>query len=413
MASSRAYQKFAELYYERHLPIVDADIDGQKGRIVFEDDKSKIEVTGEDQQFIDIIQNLVPTVRDGTEHLIDIRDMPAGSLQTYLENMQYFTSNEEDPIRAATIKINRGELSPPSDFDETEALQASVELNFSNDELRKLIENYSEISAVKQSDANKMNQPFRKYRDNASYNEERFEEVYEMTVDLLKEVYLNGSPLNCYKEWHETCETDLLNLSQKILDLKDRKQVEWNSLKSRDWNTTEGNASIRFWENKADSIEIGEVEAKIGIERIIEQYSKLFELAREPLRDLAAALDESGTVDLTNMTEVLRFLASNDKQSFTESIEPQLRHGSAHASIETDDSNGVLRIYHGRGKNQTLAKKMDYVEVPPAYYDLSDMVASLLFAMTRVNDRVTLRYMSSQEFRSRMVENIPPGEFSG
>jgi hypothetical protein len=112
------------------------------------------------------------------------------------------------------------------------------------------------------------------------------------------------------------------------------------------------------------------------------------------------------------MGKVLAFLDANDEQSIAESIEPQLRHGSSHESINCDDSEGILRIYDGRGKSRKKIKELDYREIPPAYYYLSDMVAALLFAINRVNDRVVLQYMDSGEFISRMSENIPPEQFS-
>jgi len=196
------------------------------------------------------------------------------------------------------------------------------------------------------------------------------------------------------------------------LTLKKRKEIEWESLKSRDSGTPDGEIYFEFWENKSDDSEKGVIEGEIGIERIINQYAKLFELAREPLRDLAAALDDKDTVDLSNTADVLEFLNSNGQQSFTEPIEPQLRHGSSHASIKPDDSNGILEIYNNRGKSRKLVKKVNYKDAPSAYYHLSDAVAGLIFAFFRVNDRVILRYMSSEEFRHRMVENIPPEGFS-
>jgi len=178
MASSPAFQRFAELYYECKLPILDASLHGSQGKVIFGDNGSKIEVIGDDQQFLDTIQYLVPTVRDGVEQLIDVRDTPAGDLETYMQNWEYFLTSEEDPIQKATVRINQGDVAPPQDFDAKEALEASIELDFDNKELKKLVNNYSELLAVKQSDANRKNQPFRKDRDNASYDKERFEEIY-------------------------------------------------------------------------------------------------------------------------------------------------------------------------------------------------------------------------------------------
>lgn len=416
MGSSPEYQKFAELYYERNRPIVNAYIRQSEGVpegvVVFDDEDWLYPVVGKRQDFLNTVQNLVPTVRDGVKQLIDVRDTAASDPDTYLRNLEFFHTEDDDAILTATRKINQGEISPPSEFDSKNAVEASIRLDFSNEDLRKLIKNYTALLAVMQSDANRMNPPYRNYREEASYDEERFDEVYETAVELLQEEYLNGPPLACYRDWEEIRKTDLLNFSSRLLKLKTRKEIEWENLKSREKSTKPGDAYFRFWQNKTENIKMGKIEGEYGIERILEQYAELFELAREPLQDIAAALDGSGSVDLSDTADVLRFLDSNNQQSFTELIEPQLRHGSSHASIEADDSTATLKIYDGRGQNRKVVKSIDYQDAPFAYYRLSDMVAGLLFAITRVDDRVVLRYLSSPEFRLRMVENIPPEEFS-
>jgi len=411
MGSSPEYRRYAELHYERKLPIVDASIEGSEGTIVFSENGTEIEVEGEDPEFLRTIQNLVPTVRDGVKQLIDVRDTPARNVGTYIRNWEFFLTNEQNPIQKAAVRINQGKTSVPSEFDAREAIKASIEGPTDNKNLQKIVENYSEVLAVKQSDANRMNQPFRKYKDNASYDQERFQEVFETAVEIFQEAFLKGPPLDCYEEWVETRETDLLNFSNKVLSLKKRKKVEWDSLKARKEGVADEDAYIQFWENKSENTEMGKIEGEIGIERILEQYSELFELAREPLRDLAATLDDAGSVNLSDTSDVLEFLDSNDRQSFTQNIKSQLRHGSSHASIETDDSSGILKIFNNRGQSREVVETVEYEEIPSAYYHLSDVVAGLLFAITRVNDRIMLRYMTSEAFRFRIAENIPPQGF--
>jgi hypothetical protein len=258
-----------------------------------------------------------------------------------------------------------------------------------------------------------MNQPYLKYKNKSSYDETRFEDIYETAVELLEAEFLTNSPMSKYQQWENMRQTDLLSLSTKVLDMKKRKQIEWEALLDRKIETDEQTPYIRFWPNHPGEESEGEIEAKHGIERILEQYAELFELVREPLGDLAVTLDGTRSVSQSDIADVLEFLQSNDEQSFAKFVEPQLRHGTSHASIELDDSREVVEIYDNRGHNRSVVETVNYEEIPVAYYRLSDLVAGLMFAITRVNDRVILRYVTSQEFRCRIAENMPPDAISG
>lgn len=407
MGTDRGYARFAELYYERNLPIKERLIQDGEGVVRFQDGDSIIEVSGSGWDFFAVIQNLVPTVRGGVEQFIDVRDTPAKNSRTRERNMRYFRSEHEDPVQKATARLQRGDGNPPDEFDAKKALDSSLKPDLTDEDLQKLIKNYDEIIAIKNSDANRINAPYNKYKKKASYDSHRFEEVFETAVDLLQAKFLSGSPLARFEEWENKRNTDLLELGNKVLNFNERKQVEWEGLKSREAPSDE-DVVINFWDNNSDDVDGGRIEGSIGIERIIEQYAYLFELVREPLQDLAFALEPPKPMNMNDTASVLQFLDSNGGDFFTDLIEPQLRHGSSHASIETDDSEGIVSIYDGRGRDRDLIIEMPYYRIPVEYYRLSDLVAALLFAITRVDNRVCLRYMSSNEFRYRMADNIPP-----
>ncbi len=409
MSSSPAFQKFATLYYERQLPVIDRSIRHNRATIVFEDTDENVFLESEAEDFVETAKNLVPSYRENGDTYIDVRDTEAESPEEYLKRLEYFVSQEDNPILNMTRRINNGEVSAPESLDLTEALDALINENWENDELGILLQNHVEAMALKQSDTNKMNAPFKKYKQNAAYDTERFSSLYENLTDSLNSRYQSGSPAECYVSWRNNCETDLEYISSRLLSTLERKELEWGTLLDADSQQV-GEFAIQFWQRDSDSPSLGTIDGEHGIERICEQYALLFELTRDPLHDIATAVCPSGT-DLSDTGKVLNCLEDSEVSQITELIEPQMRHGPSHQSLEIDTDDRVLKIYEERGGDRTLADQFHLDEVPFKYYQLSDLLAASIFALTRMNDLVVLNFLTSNELLSRLIEDLPAEQF--
>jgi hypothetical protein len=415
MAGSEEFCRYKELYHEEKLPVVEASIEDSQGTVVFEKGNSKIKISGSSDDFISAIANLMPTNREGKSRLIDVTTVPVGSTDGYIENLQYFASDFDDPIQDAANRLNREELDVPAELDIREALNASITLDMDNPELKKLVKNFYGSLAVFRSDKLRMRTPYDTYRENVPYDKDRFDAYYDETQALLERNYVLDSAYIGYKKFTQTCETDIKSLAEKLRDFAEQNEAEWAGLRSVDPDLENGKASIRFRENPREdgqhSEEVGSIKGRIGIKRVLNQYAALFELAREPLRDIAATLGAAESIDLNSTAEVLRFLESNEEQYFSDAIEPQLRHGSAHMSMEPDDDTATVKIYDGRGKTRHIKKELNYEEVFQRYYELRDMVGGLVFAFLFVEEGLMYWYMGSEEFQYRIIENADPENF--
>lgn len=409
MPASEEFQKYKTLYYEDNLPVVDVSYNSEQTIITFKDGDSKIRVSGTSKDFADLPFQLVPTVRNGVEQLIEVNETAVDSAVEYYENMDLFSPESDEPIDEAAKRLREGKTEIPEQLDWREALSATVQKEIDNPELQKVIRNYHETLAVVRSDKYKRDSVYAKIRRDKPYDTETFYKYYTQSITILEKHYLSLSEFEAYKKFVENCETDIEYFSSNLLEVQKMEDIEWSGLSNREPNKEDG--VIVFQEKQRQdgrhSKEKGEVELEIGIRKILDQYADLFEIAREPLRDIAITLDKKNR-DLSHTTPVLRFLKSNKAQTFPQAVEPEMRHGSAHNQIKLNDKEKEVEFFDGRGKGRNLITRIDYKEIPQHYYELYDMIIALLISFSKVWHYVCYQYLGSKEFQFRVLEQIDP-----
>lgn len=406
MSSSEEYQRYKELYYEENLPVIEYSITGDEGEVVFSGGDGNKVVSGSADDFTNQLLKLVPTVRNGVEQFIELKETSAENTRDYYERMSVFSSDSDNPIEEVTARINSGELDPPEDLNWRSALTSSVQGEMGDPDLIELINNYFAAMALLRSDKYKKERILSKIRDNLPYEQSRFEKYHLQAGTILEDHYLTGSPLRCFKDYISNCETDPHYFSKRMMRSKQKSRADWDGLMDRDIEVDDGLMILFREKERIDgnhSEKVGQIEGEIGIEKILDQYSDLYELAREPLHDIAVTLSADNN-RFGSFSNVLGFLENNEAQTFAEAIEPQLRHGSAHNQVDLEANQPTVIFYNDRSKRRSPALKMSYEEIFHSYYELVDMVLGLLLAFILTDYNVGFRYMGSKEFQYRVIE---------
>lgn len=407
MTTSEEFQRYKELYYEEDLPVIDVSHQDSQVIITFKDGDSDIQVSGTCDDFTNLTLKLVPTIRNGIEQLIEVSEISVDSSFEYYENMRYFAAESNNPIDEATKQLRAGKAEIPEEIDWREALQSTLRKDINNPDLKKVVKNYYETLAVVRSDKYEIESIYAKIRSNNPYNESIFYKYYTQAITILENRYISLNPLKSYKEFIETCETDVEYLSSNLMLIQKQTDTNWEALQNREPDDEEDLMFFRKKQRKKEDIsnKVGKIELDIGIQKILDQYSDIFELSREPLRDIAVTLDKRNR-DLSGTNKVLSFLESNEAQSFPEAVEPQMRHGSAHNQIGFNEEENSVEFYDGRGKARDLITRKSYEEILQRYYELHDMIIAVLLAFSKIWYFINYRYLGSKEFQYRVLEQM-------
>lgn len=406
MTNSPEFGEFKGLYHDQESQLKEVSVSSDSGRAVFEKNGNEREVTGESSDFLETLINIRNTVRQGEELLIDVRETPAGSANTFERNKEYFIPDSNE-----SPKSNIGQLPEPINL--KEALDASVELDLENSHLHTIVKNYHQTLAIQRQAIGRYASFLDTYKSK-SYDSERFNKYYSQIESVLRLCYLTKNHFDGYREYRDVCTSDVEFLGQQLTDYLSADREEWKAIGHLNPPDSSDKPIIHHPTSGRQQVEPGSETGKIdgqhGIRRLTERYAKHFEFLRDPLKDVANTLISEYNKQFNHISPALEFLDDNDEQDLTKDIIPELRHGSSHLSTEFDDSEGVVRIYSGRAKNRKIDREVQYETVIDSLYSITDLSMAIVIAFTLFEQLLIFEYLRSPEFKYRMIENIAPGQ---
>ena len=395
MTNSKEYRHLKKLYHEQKLKVKNVEIQHSKreepehwGKVVFEDDeKEEIELEGTSEDFVFELWSLKSTVREGEERIVDISATPAKNPEGYYDNIEHFVSKDKSAVEKGFEELQQEAGKQPEEIDLLEALDASIALEMDNEELVTVVTSYHQVVASHLIEMKRVQEEFDNYKESIPYDSDRFENYLNEAGAILRDAYVNTTPIIGYQSYRETMISDTPFLLERMSEIREKTHREWRALSQK---------------------EGGSIEGRIAMPRILEDYARYYELARDPLRDLAATIDDANAVELDDTSDVVRFLKRQGHQNLMETIIPELRHGSSHMSIEVDDDNGLINIYDRRGRGRSIEEQINFKQLLSKYKKFRDLVDGLIFAFVLNEEVIIWRYLNSNEFRFRVVENTDP-----
>lgn len=414
MAEMSALARYKSLHHNKGYSIVSKYEDGSEATVVLRGEDSEVKITDNSAEFVDAVDNIVESIRKGEKSLIDLESTPARRKDVFLTNKRWFETASENPAENAIERINQGDAHPPEDIDFEKGLEASLNLDMQDEDLQKIVRNYPEALGIRLSNKHKHSILINKFKNNNAYNLDEFDSWLRDTLSILNNAHSKKSSLETYKSVSEQ-RTDFEFLSRLWLDEKETNVQFWNAIRRSLPVDEDPESIVRYRElERADgthSDETATIPVKTAIKRILKQYASLYELSKEPLHDIAVALNVPTSVNTDNHGEILNFLDNNGEQNFTYPIVRELRNGPSHSSVEIDEDEQVVRIYNNRRKNRTVQRRVIFEEIPNYYYAISDMLLALVNGIIQHHERIQFEYLNSEDFQSRIMENAKKGTF--
>jgi hypothetical protein len=396
MGHSEEYKKLKKHYHEDRYGIlkVEANLSNEEedwGRVVFDAGDTEIEVTGSSSDFIMSIFDLKGGFAERDEGILDISATPAGDPQGYYELLEYFIDPpNEDRQEKAFERVQSGETDIPDSIGLEDALQASLEGEMDHPDLKIIVENYHEVIALRMLHMRQVDAEIKKYKQKQSHNQERFVKYLNLAGDILQDRYFTESPLEGYQDYNDTCIADIEFLMNKLLDIKQRHEE-----------------LMRDVEVDGD----GRLDSATAIPNLLDQYARYYELAGDPLRDLAVSLEGAPVEELSEIADVLKFLDKSGHSELAGVVDPDLRNGAFHLSYEVDHKDGVISIFSGRDKGRYQIAEYGFQEFVSEYRYVQDVVPAIIFSYVTVSEILTVQYLRSNDFVSRIVEEADPEMF--
>lgn len=423
MSNSSEFQRFKQLYHQENYSIQSVSIEGDSGELVFKDpsDNSEISVTGDSEDFVHALWRIKRSVRNGEDVLIDVTATPAGSIEQYYENTEYFlpddpTLSSEDEMNRVIEKILTGKTTPLTNVNLRNALNAVLKQDMTNSDLHLIIENYYEVLAYQLIQLKGFLELFQHRTDTVTYNHDRFMDYYHDIDEILRLEYLATNPEQGYRSYRQSCITDIEHLTKQLLSERTVSLQEWRALLADTGTNSTNTDSEKILTVDRDYIEEkdipnhahGTLDAEMTVRRILKQYAYYYETAKYPLRDIVSTLlGPEGPVELDSTQQVVTWLKNNEDLSWTDAIVPALRNGPSHLSVEIDEDNGSVRILDGSSRSRNVEKELPYTEVIELYSEFVDLVFALIWSFTLTDQMLQFEYLKSDDFKFRVIENLP------
>jgi hypothetical protein len=383
MTNLSPLNRFRTLYYEKNLRIVDVRQNNDHSLVEFSDGDETIVVESSDEEFVSVVSQLVRTVRDGEKCYIDVRDTPISNKEEFQSNLKKFNVSAND-IEQAKKRINNQTSELPEELDFRYAIDACLESDFDDPYLTGIIENYADAMVLlkhrKRDLANPQNHSILRQAgirtDVVMQYKQKFDDIFESYL-------FQYSPLEAGRIYREEFYHDMGFLLERLNNINEFENKEWNSLVESDSTLSED----------------------LTIDRILRSYAKRYEILRDVLRDYAYLLkkDSNDDVDLNSTTKVIRYMDERGYSFIQNVIIPEFRNGISHESMRMED--GILQIYEERIKAKEPKRELPAPEVADNFNKFYELFQSVIFSYSVKEEELFFNIFSSEEFKHYVARN--------
>lgn len=396
MSPSDEYKQLKTIFYESsysvkqvNVKFSNVDEPEQWAKVVFENNGDTKEITGTSDDYISAASSLKSIIENGEEKFVDLSDTAVGGTDGYYRNVMHFVAKNQTSVEKGLEELQRDDQEEQIEADLDEALRASINNEMNNEELLKVVKNYHKAVALEWLILRDSKEAMETFMQNVPHDQDLFAEIQEDAFAILRDEYVNTNPMDGYSKFINTTISDPEFLMERLADIRNKTSEEWSALAG----------------------DAGKIQTGIAIQRVLDEYAKQFEIARDLLRDLAATLDRENqfeNVNLDNLNSVKEFLEENGYSVFTNCIIEDFRNGPSHMSIEIDDEKGEVRIYDKRGRHRKLENIVEFQELVEKQKQIRDTVAGILIAFTSCLEILRYLYLTSNDFRFHVIVNTEP-----
>jgi hypothetical protein len=390
------HKRFKHLYLGKGYEVVDLNIDDSRGNCVFKTEDGDVEVSGSNQEFLDILSTMVKIKEEGQYKYVDPGNYPIGDKESFSENLKLFETPHDNPVERAVKRINKGSVELPEGFNLLESVECVIECEFNNKYVDYIVNNPYVAIAISNSCTYKIHQFTEQYKDKAK-NKIRYSSYARIISKIFHSRYMSIAPDLGLKRWRDYCENDLLHSGEQVSSNIKHHRERARRIAKEDISI---DGPIIELQSLEDESRIGGLEPEMGMREIADEYASLSETIKPLLKDLLVSIDpDRDRNELKSLYTIKEKLSESNYSFLSWAIEPQLRHGPSHSNIKIDEDEGKVLIYDRDDSNPGIEKQMSYEEVVNTFNQLKDLTAALLHTFIHAKYKITTRFLNSEEFK--------------
>jgi hypothetical protein len=382
------HKRFKHLHLGKDYDVVDLHIDDDCGECTFKTEDGEVEVRSSNQEFLDLLSTMVEIKKEGEYKYVDVENHPVDSKQLFSENLKLFEASDDHPMSEAV------EL--PEGFDLIEGVECIIESDFDNEYAKYIVNNYHVAIAISKSQEHSISKLTNQYKENAN-NTIRYKSYVRVISKILNIRYMSIDPDSGLKRWRQSCKNDLLYSREQVSSDFSYHRESARSMAKEDIST---DGPVVKLLNVEDKSSIGGLEPEMGLRKIAKEYTSILESIKPLLKDLLVAIGPSiDRSEITSLYNIKEELSKSNYSFLNYAIEPQLRHGASHSSIQINESDNKVVIYDQNETDPSIEKEMSYDEVVNTFNQLEDLAAALLHIFIYAEYKIIRRFLDSEEFK--------------
>lgn len=353
-----------------------ARIDFEKGT-----DTKYIESTSDD--FVILAWHIKKSFdKEGKSRLIEIKDT-----NRYYSNLEILFGkgnfDNKKSMGEAIKKIQAGKSGIPSSFRLDDAIDNVTKNKINKEEIDVMLKNYFEILAREILILNSLNQNFEKIQNN-SKNKQRVLDFFREAEKVFQQNLFNHPPMKALEDYNKFKTVDLSHLIKIAVETEEYRKKKGQF----------------FSNNGKDGID-----PKIGVNIILEDYKKYFEICKKLLRNLAQIISYNTTgQSISTEKDVFEILAQNGYNKLFASIDKDIRNSDAHVSFEYI-GKGKVNLLDTRTSKTKIIKTLTLNDLLEKTDKIRELHFALIFATINWGELLLFRCLDSPEFKVLLVEN--------
>lgn len=374
-------KEFKRLYYEEGLRVKAVEYEEDYAEVLFQDNGNRIKLKGNSDEFLKLTSYLVKTVRAGEEFYIDVRDVPAGNVETFESTLRKFQVDGTESIERAVERINNQESNLPESLDYREAFDAALECNFDNSYLKGIIEDYIDAIVLLKLRSDDLKKTFEKsLGKRIDFDSDRFNSYKSGFDQMFTEGLFQYPPLERYRIFRRELITDMEFLVNRMNSFQEFENKEWQALIQSDES----------------------INPDFTIEKVLRAYAKRYEVLRDVLRDYAYLLSDEDEPNLDSMRNVVNLLKQEGYWFIDEVLVHDFRNGISHESIEIQGD--MLYVYKNR-REEEVERILDIHDIIFHFNKLRELYNALMFSYFVKEEELFYNLLISDEFKYHIAEN--------
>lgn len=387
---SENYVQVKKHYYNDKLPVKNIrwgfkKDEGHSAEIVFDNSGKDIILKGTEDDFISLVTQFKDVVINGKKKIVDLTGLPIKGTGKYYENIEIFLKDENKSIEEFAKEVKEGKRNLPQENPLIIAKNI-IENKFSDGDVIKFLENYKFMKFLYARNLKPIHTTFESIKEKKIVDVDKFEfynkESDRVFVDCIRKL----SPIPAFLDFDKYCLTDTELLIKNFVNEIKKQDLTWGALYKKTGGTLKGEE---------------------GIYRIILDYLEIYEIIREPLRDLAIliAKEKSLSIKEDSCKEVIKCIKDSGYSDLVKPINLNLRHARVHKSIDFNKQQGKLMIYNSPRKNKKLEAEITFSEAIGLKEEIRILGYALFFNHIMNEQIILFKLIDSLDFKFYIIQN--------